>query len=125
MSLSGKPNNRLGRTRYATGYICGAAFIDRAPFYSLIEQCVLTASKGRLNHKRGTATAGMAPDFGKMAFEIRAALARVCGREIVILQWPELTPDEGTPGVPRLEPPPAPGEPDLVERAKAQAMVDS
>jgi hypothetical protein len=93
------PPNRGGRLRYADGYLAGASFIDRERFDALIEQCVLVATLGRDRPHKGTRVSGMTPDFGEMAFEIRAAMARACRREIVIIRWPDLTPPEGTPGL--------------------------
>jgi hypothetical protein len=102
--------------RYATGYITGAAFVDRDKFDRVIEQCVLLASSARLHADKGRPTAGMAPDFTRMAYEIRGAIARVCNREIIVKSWPELTPDEGTHGVSHYQM----GE-HTIEEAKANA----
>jgi hypothetical protein len=44
-------------------------------------------------------SAALAPEFRILAWEIRAAMARACKRELYVKRWEELTPIEGTPGL--------------------------
>jgi hypothetical protein len=50
--------------------------------------------RGRKKH-----SAALAPEFRILAWEIRAALARACKRELYVKDWEELTPAQGTPGL--------------------------
>ncbi len=91
--------------KYASGYIPGAAWINKRRFRATVETCmitVLTAMTKRDLKDRAT-TACLTPSFDKLAFEIRAAMSRACNREIHIIGWEELTPAGGTEGVTKHE----------------------
>ena len=50
--------------------------------------------RGRKPH-----SASLAPEFRRLAWEIRAAIARASKRELYVKDWEELTPAQGTPGL--------------------------
>lgn len=87
--------------KYASGYIPGAAWLNKRRFRATVETCmmtILTAMTKRDIEDRAP-TACLTPSFDRLALEIRAAMARACNREINVIGWEELTPLAGTPGV--------------------------
>lgn len=79
-----------------------AIFIPRTRFEAIVQACTLTMTMAKRIDPRGArifTAASIAPDFQVMAWEVRAAIARACKREVYVKGWEELTPPEGTPGL--------------------------
>ena len=79
-----------------------AIYIPRLRFEAAVQALALTATMAKRLDPTGAKIyreASVAPDFRDMAWEVRAAMARACKREVYVKGWEELTPPEGTPGL--------------------------